>query len=117
MDHLAAVKVSTKWGFIGSDGKMVITPQFLAVGDFCNGRAAARLGTKYGFVDRTGTMVITPQFDDAQQFNDDVAAVRTGSRHGYVNGSGNYVWGPAPAGTSAPEGIEEEHKDSSPFGP
>ena len=78
---LAAVKVNNQWGFINTEGKMVIAPQFnpyqaqfnayfsdgLVAINFVSAKKSGiegndPVGTRWGFADQIGKVVIKPQF-------------------------------------------------------
>jgi tetratricopeptide (TPR) repeat protein len=74
-EGLAPYAEGTKYGFMNTEFKSVITAQFDDVGPFCEGLAAVCLNKKWGYIDKTGATVITPQFDTAESFSDGVASV------------------------------------------
>ncbi len=54
-ENKAAVAEVDKWGFIGTDGKYVIKPQFNSTGSFVDGISWASItNKKYGFIDEKG---------------------------------------------------------------
>lgn len=65
----AAVKVGGKWGFIRTDGRMVVEPSFEDARSFANGLAAVRTGGLWGYIDPAGTLVIPATFRDATRFS------------------------------------------------
>lgn len=68
-DGLAAVCVDGKWGFIDSDGKMQIAPQYEDARSFSNGFAAIQSDGQWGFINTDGEIAIQPQFEDAKDFS------------------------------------------------
>lgn len=59
-DHFTAICQNGKWGFIdtsSSEGKIIVPPQYVAVGDFLFGMAWVSDGRKFSFIDKTGTIV------------------------------------------------------------
>lgn len=51
------------WGYINSEGTVVIQPQYVEVHDFREGCAAVKCADgKWGFIDTSNTMVISPGF-------------------------------------------------------
>jgi hypothetical protein len=84
------------FGFIGTDGKVVIPAAYEGVGYFSDGLAWARSKKgKIGFINSTGEMIIKPQFDLVLNFNPEsgVARFKMDDAWGYVNKEGkiNYV--------------------------
>ena len=67
-DQYASVKSGDKWGFVNSDGKTVIEPQYEDARSFVNGYAAVENGGKWGFIDMDGKLVIDYTFEDARDF-------------------------------------------------
>lgn len=68
-DSYAAVRKNNKWGFVDSDGNMIIKPTFQEAHSFYNNYAAVKVDGKWGFIDASGKMVIDPKFDDVKDFN------------------------------------------------
>lgn len=78
-EGMAAVEKNGKWGFMDSEGTMVIDPQYEDARSFCNGYAAVEQSGKWGFIDEQGTIVIEPQFVDVRDFsNGNVFVKRAG---------------------------------------
>lgn len=59
-----------KWGFVDTDGNVVIKPTYDNAKSFSNGLAAVCIDKKWGFINKNGEMVISPAFADAGYFND-----------------------------------------------
>jgi len=75
---------SEKWGFIDSDGKVVISPKYSEAKSFSGGLGAVKVNDKWGFVISSGKEVIEPQFVDAKYFTGDgvcFVASTTGEYH------------------------------------
>lgn len=95
-DYILYTNDKGKYGYISSDGKTAINPQF----DFASmfdesGLAAVRLGDKMGYINKTGKYVVNPQFDSAYPFGDDkYAVVCSGSKYGFINKKGKIVINP-----------------------
>lgn len=52
-DGLAAVNVGGKWGFLDTEGKLALEPQFAeTAGFFSEGLGAVRVGEKWGYADQ-----------------------------------------------------------------
>jgi hypothetical protein len=102
-DILLPIDINGKWGFIDATGKIIITPQFLAVRGFSDGLApfVSESNQKYGYINTKGEIVISPQFDNADPFTNGVAQVRLGgnndpqnyipSKIGFIDKSGKII--------------------------
>ena len=72
----AAVCVNGKWGFVNTDGELVIECAYDDAQSFNNGFAAVCVDGKWGYIDESGYMAIEPQFTDAMGVSEEgVAAV------------------------------------------
>jgi hypothetical protein len=95
-----------KWGFIGTDGAIVIVPKFDAVQAFSEGLAGVAFDTAqtrhnctdcdpnqhWGFIDKQGKMVIQPQYHSVRPFAEGLAAVQNDSgKWGYIDSKGEVV--------------------------
>ena len=72
---LLKIEVNNKYGFINQEGKVVIQPNFFAVGKPSSGLIAVREKDKYGYIDYTGKEIISPQFEFAKDFIGEYAVV------------------------------------------
>ena len=58
-DMLPACVSSGRWGFVDREGRWVIEPQYLAVGDFCNGVVPVQKGIEaWVFIDHDGNEIL-----------------------------------------------------------
>ncbi|MGN0395322.1 MAG: WG repeat-containing protein [Coprococcus sp.] len=65
----AAVKISSKWGFVDMDGNIVIEPQYEDARSFSNGVAAVKKNDRWGFIDSNNNLVIEYKFNNVKDFN------------------------------------------------
>ncbi len=66
---LAAVKQDGKWGFVNTDGEIIIKCQFSNAKSFSeNGLAAVSDGDKWGFINADGNVVIDYIYKDVRPF-------------------------------------------------
>jgi WG containing repeat len=87
--QLFTIIKARKWGFIDSNGKVVIKPQFNYVLDFSENRAAFKASNgKWGFIDSNGKVVIKPQFDKVEFFREGKAAILIDNKWGFVDSNG-----------------------------
>lgn len=75
-EGLAAVQTrSGKWGYINTQGRIVIPANFEFVQEqFSDGIAFVRVDGLYGYIDTTGKFLIPPTFFDAGTFHEGLAA-------------------------------------------
>lgn len=77
-DGIIAVSKGGKWGFVKTDGQVVIDPVYEDVRSFSNGVAAVKKDGKWGFIDTDGNIVIECQFTDVKYMSDNgTCPVRT----------------------------------------
>jgi WG containing repeat len=106
---LFPIRENQEWGFIDKSGKVVISPQFQAVGGtmegkgfseglawVCFGRCSrpAETGDSNGYIDTTGQIVINPRFEEADSFSEGLARVRIGGKSGFIDKTGKIVINP-----------------------
>ncbi len=90
-----------RYGYVDGKGKMVIPPQYLAIGNFAQGLAPVKFSNqKYGFIDRVGKTVIPPQYDLAYGFSDGLAIVQIDGKMGAIDRRGKFVIQPVYANTA-----------------
>ncbi|MBL4594350.1 MAG: WG repeat-containing protein [Flavobacteriales bacterium] len=92
-EGLAPYKTLEKtFGFVGTDGKVVIKAQFTSVGYFVDGLAWAKtIDRKVGYIDKKGEWVIQPKFLAAKNFDPEsgLAKVKETEKWVYTDKSGN----------------------------
>ncbi len=67
----AAVKQNGKWGFVDTNGKIVVEPKYEEANSFNAGYAPFRQGKKWGAVNIDGDVLIDPTFDSMRSFSSD----------------------------------------------
>jgi hypothetical protein len=86
------------YGFLDTQGNIVIQPQFEDAGRFRNGLASVCKTIAghllYGFIDTAGNLRIPYQFEDVEEFTDYRAAVNKKGTWQYIDVNGNTVLGP-----------------------
>jgi hypothetical protein len=87
-EELLPVKVNGKIGFINSNGKVVIEPQFKEVGHFVDGLTPACIKKKFGYIDKTGKFIIPPIYDTARDFCEGYGIVVLGKKPQYIRPNG-----------------------------
>lgn len=81
-----------RYGYIDRTGKIVISPKYLASGNFAQGLAPVKFtNQKYGFIDRGGKTVIAAKYDLASGFVDGLAIVQIDGKMGAIDRRGKLV--------------------------
>ena len=80
-----------KWGFINSDGSIVVSPQFDSAMTCTEGLAAIKRNGKWGFINESGDVVIAPRFDQCHAFAHGLALVEEGEWKQYIDPTGEVV--------------------------
>ena len=70
-DGLIAFCNDGKWGYVNTEGKVMISPTFEKARSFMNGLGAVCKDGKWGFLDLQGDIVIDYQFVDVDYFNEE----------------------------------------------
>lgn len=81
------------WGFVDSQGKIIIEPKFEEAFNFHDGLAKVRLNGYFGFIDPTGKLVIPNKFESAEHFHNGVAIAKNGGFSFYINKKGETLFG------------------------
>lgn len=90
-DGLAGVRVEGRWGFVDSQGQMVILPQLSDTYGFADGYAPAAIAGQWGLMDRQGKWVILPQYKSVWHVNHGLVRVETESGWGALDLKGRWV--------------------------
>jgi hypothetical protein len=95
VNGVMAVRLNNKWGYISTDGRVMVEPTLEAAGWFGDGLGSAKQDGKWGFVDQQGRWVISPQFEEVGWFSQGLAPARQAHLWGYIDRSGKWVLKPA----------------------
>jgi len=82
---------SLKDGFIDRQGRIVVVPEYVAVGIFSEGLASFVKGEERWYLDYSGRIRISGQFAALTEFSEGRAAVKVGDQWGYLNHWGEMV--------------------------
>lgn len=92
---LHPVLLEGDWGYVNSNGRMMIEPDFSYAWNFSEGLAAVRVSNwSRGYINPEGEFVIEPQFSGVRPFSEGLAAVQFDGRWGYIDKSGTFVINP-----------------------
>src|SRR4030042_3076283 len=80
-----------KWGYIDSEGTIVIKPNYDFALLFSESAAPVELNNKWGFIDETGNVIIKPQYDDVKGFSEGFAAIMIDNSWGFIDKTGKTI--------------------------
>jgi hypothetical protein len=66
----AAFYSGDRFGFVVSSDRVVVAPQYDAVGSFSFGLAPVRVGDKWGYINKTNAFVVPPTYRQAWEHDD-----------------------------------------------
>jgi hypothetical protein len=95
--ELMPVAFGQRCGYVDSNGRMVINPQFEGAEFFLAelGVAPVMMGGKWGLIDRQGAFVVNPQFDTLNAVaGSNLFVASIGQRYGLVDARGAFVVNP-----------------------
>ena len=90
-DMMLPVRIGMKWGYVNTDGEVVIQPQFDYAGDFGGFGAQVKVKDQYGVIDRAGNVIIPFQYYKINVLSNDVASVTDGKSWGLINRTGELI--------------------------
>src|SRR5699024_3055898 len=88
-EGLAAASKKGKWGYLNTEGKWKIKPQYDWALPFSEGLAVVAKGNRYGFIDNSGEFVLKPKYHYISSFKNGRAIVRRNGRFGLIDSLGN----------------------------
>jgi len=92
---LLPVNINGQFGYINTDGRVVIEPQFDSAGDFVDGLAPvgkkAGRDNRFGYINEKGAITIPMKFQDVREFSEGRAVVKFLGRYGVIDTSGKFV--------------------------
>ncbi len=94
-EYLFRTKKDSKYGFVNSNGTLLLEPQFSDASNFSESLAAVSKDGKWGYIDGFTRMVIPAKFDSAGDFHNGVAVVSVNGKYGLIDRRGAYRLQPA----------------------
>ena len=93
-----------KCGFIDTQGREVIAPQYDEVKDFSDGLARVEQGRQVGFIDKTGKMVIpfSDKYEYGYAFHNGLISFKSDGKSGFMDKTGQIAF-------ILPQGISADH--------
>lgn len=82
------------WGYIKSNGDMLVEPMYQNCEIFQNGMGAVKINGKYGYIDQKGKIVIPNKYVDARAFSSGYASVKNENGYGVIDRGGDWIFKP-----------------------
>lgn len=82
---------NTKFGFIGTDGKILIDKKFDYADNFHEGLAVVMIGNEYRYIGPDGDFAFSRKFQFAESFSDGLAPYIEDDLWGYIDRKGNTI--------------------------
>lgn len=93
-DGLVPIRMGKNWGYMNTEGKMVINAKYIHVTPFEKGYAIVKLGTEFIIIDKEGeeTKIEVPNIKSVKQFSEGLAPLyTTNGTVGFINTDGKLV--------------------------
>ncbi|MEX2380200.1 MAG: WG repeat-containing protein, partial [Vicingaceae bacterium] len=89
--HFLPIKMDSLWGFIDTEGNLMIEAQYSSVEPFNEGLALVVKNGKLGFINKSADVVIPIIYDDAESFESSLAIVAKEDDYGIVDRTNKVV--------------------------
>lgn len=93
-EHTIDFKSDDKYGYLNSEGTIIVEPAYNFTTGFHDGLAGVKLNEKWGYVDKQGNVAIPVEYELAWSFKNAMAAVKKDGKWGFINLTGDYVIDP-----------------------
>ncbi|WP_264552100.1 WG repeat-containing protein [Flavobacterium sp. N2038] len=91
-ENLIRICKNNKWGFINTQGNILIYPKYDGVTNFVNNHAIIRVNDKVGYINAQGNIIAQPKFAKCNEFNSGYAFVIIDDfNYGLIDTQGNFV--------------------------
>jgi hypothetical protein len=81
-----------KYGFMNTQGKLMIPAMYNEVGPFQEGLAVVSKDDKFGIIDKKNQMLVDFQYDEILEFVQNRAIVRKGEKYGVIDRLGKIIF-------------------------
>ena len=90
-EGIAFLIKDNKFGYINTQGEIIIEPKYEGTYDFHEGLGAFLLNDKFGFMNKEGEHIISNEYEDVADFSEGLCAVQKNGKWGYINNTGEIV--------------------------
>jgi hypothetical protein len=91
LENYFPVASDQKYGYMNSNGAIVIQPQYDEVGVFRNGLAVVSKESKYGVINKKNELIVDFVYDEIVDFQDDRAIVSKEEKYNLIDRSGKEI--------------------------
>lgn len=89
--YLFPISQNGKYGFINSNGAVVIPFNYDWADNFSEGMAVVTIDEKSGYISKSGSTLLLGEFDEANAFHNSVAIVKKGDKYGLIHKLGKQL--------------------------
>ena len=90
-EFIASFKSGKKWGYVNSEGIIIIKPKFEIAGLFSEGNARVNINQKWGYIDNQGNLIIHYIYDTASDFINNKAVVSINKQLKLIDKQNNII--------------------------
>ncbi|MGB0368525.1 MAG: WG repeat-containing protein [Flavobacteriales bacterium] len=92
-EGIVAVQAGKKWGYMNTDGKLIVPAKFDKAREYNSGFAVAKSGSNFFIIDKKGTetKVDISGLQDVRRFSEGMAPYKANDVWGFINSSGKVV--------------------------
>lgn len=90
-EGLIPVRKADKWGFINTNGSIVVSLDYEQVGRFSEGLCPVVSNGKIAYIDATGKQITEAIYEQSDEFSEGLAAVKKDDFWGYIDKTGKVV--------------------------
>jgi len=90
-EFIAPFKSENKWGYVNSEGRIIIQPKFEIAGFFSEGKAKVNINHKWGYLDNQGNLIIDYLYDTASDFINNKAVVSINKQLKLIDKQNNII--------------------------
>ncbi|HEY8401743.1 MAG TPA: WG repeat-containing protein [Cytophagaceae bacterium] len=87
-DGYAKVMMKGKYGFINTEGKVLIAPLYTEAGDFHEGLCAVKIKERWGVIDKTEKLIAQPYYEQITNYKNGIAMVKEDGKWNLINKEG-----------------------------
>lgn len=90
-EGLAAIQKHEKYGFVNTEGNVIIAYTYDFAGSFRNGFAPVMRDETWWYINKKEEKTFSSKFDECYDFSENLARVKLENKYGYINNKGELI--------------------------